>query len=58
MVKRKGAYKGQKKGVFGESTLATKLKFVAPTSGHKDVYFTTGSTKDGAAFQGTVQKLA
>ena len=38
--------------------LATKSKFVAPTSGHEDVYFTTGSAKDATAFQGTVQKLA
>ena len=33
-------------------------KFMAPTSGHEDVYFTTGSTKEAAAFQDTVQKLA
>ena len=38
--------------------MATKSKFVAPTLGHEDVYFTTGSTKDAAAFQVTVQKLA
>ena len=38
--------------------MAGKPKFMAPTSGHKDVYFTTGSTKDAAAFQDTVQKLA
>ena len=37
---------------------ATTSKFVAPTSGHKDMYFTMGSMKDAAAFQGTVQKLA
>ena len=35
-----------------------KPKFMAPTSGHEDVYFTTGSTKDVLAFQDTVQKLA
>ena len=56
MVKRRGACKGRKKGTSGESTSATNSKFVAPTSGHKDVYFTTGSTKDAAAFQGTAQK--
>ena len=50
--------RNQKKGASGESTSATKSKFMAHTSGHKDVYFTTGSTKDAVAFQGTVQKLA
>ena len=50
--------RNQKKGASGGSTLDAKPKFVAPTSGHEDVYFTTGSTKDPAAFQGTVQKLA
>ena len=61
MVKsgRVGRYtRNRKKGASGESTLTTKSKFVAPTSGHEDVYFTTGSTKYAAAFQGTVQKLA
>ena len=38
--------------------MATKLKFVAPTLGHADTYFTTGSTKDVTAFQGMVKKLA
>ena len=47
-----------KKGTSGGSTSVAKPKFVAPTSGHKDVYLTTGSTKDAAAFQDTVQKLA
>ena len=42
----------------GGSTSASKPKFVAPTSGHEDVYFTTGSTKDAAAFQDTVQEFA
>ena len=58
MVKRRGErYKGQRKDSTGRSMSAAKPKFVAPTSGHEDVYFTTGSTKDAAAFQGTVQKL-
>ena len=57
-MKRRGAYKGQKKGAPGGSTLATKLKFVAPTSRRKDVYFTMESTKNAAELQGTVQKLA
>ena len=46
-----------KKGSSRESTSATKSKFVAPTSGNEDLYFTTGSIKDATAFQGTVQKL-
>ena len=50
--------RNRKKGTSGGSTPVTKPKFVAPTSGHEDVYFTTGSTKDAAAFQDTVQKLA
>ena len=61
MVKsgRAGRYnRNRKKGASRESTLATKSKFVAPTSGHEDVYFTTGSTKDATAFQGMVKKLA
>ena len=32
--------------------------FVAHTFGHKKVYFTTGSTKDIATFQETIQQLA
>ena len=48
----------RKKGTSGGSTSVAKSKFVAPTSGHADVYFTTGSTKDATAFQDTVQKLA
>jgi hypothetical protein len=55
---RGGRHRNRKKGASGESTSATKSKFVAPTSGHEDVCFTTGSTKDAAAFQDTVQKLA
>ena len=61
MVKggRAGRYnRNRKKEASGGSWLATKPKSVTPTSGHEDVYFTTGSTKDVAAFQGTVQKLA
>ena len=50
--------RNRKKGTSGGSTPVAKPKFVAPTSGHEDVYFTTGSTKDAAAFQDTVQKLA
>ena len=50
--------RNRKKGSSGGSTSDAKPKFVAPTSGHEDVYFTTGSTKDAAAFQDTVQKLA
>ena len=50
--------RNRKKGVSRESTSDTKTKFVAPTSGHEDVYFITGSTKDATAFQGTVQKVA
>ena len=60
MVKsgRGGRYnRNRKKGASGESTSATKSKFVAPTSGHEYVYFTMGRTKDAAAFQRTVQKL-
>ena len=59
MVKRRGErYKGQRKDSTSRSTSAAKLKFVAPTSGHENVYFTTGSTKDAMAFWDTVQKLA
>ena len=50
--------RNRKKGTSGASTSDAKPKFVAPTSGHEDVYFTTGSTKDAAAFQDTVQKLS
>ena len=53
----RGRYRNRKKGASDGSTSDKKIKFVAPTSGHEDVYFTTGSTKDAAAFQGTVQKL-
>ena len=56
--RRRGRYRNRKKGASDGSTPDKKTKFVAPTSGHEDVYFTTGSTKDAAAFQGTVQKLA
>ena len=56
---RRGGYNtNRKRGASVGSELATKSKFVAPTTGHEDVYFTTGSTKDVAGFQGTVQKLA
>ena len=48
----KGVCKGQRRGASGRYTLATKPKFVTPTSGHKHVYFTTRSTKDAVAFQG------
>ena len=48
----------RKKGASGGSTSDAKPKFVAPTSGYEDVYFTTRSTKDVVAFQDTVQKLA
>ena len=53
MVKsgRAGRYnRNRKKGASGESTSDTKPKCMAPTSGHEDMYFTTGSTKDAAAF--------
>ena len=50
--------RNQKKESSGGFTSDARQKFVAPTSGHEDVYFTTGSTKDAAAFQVTVQKLA
>ena len=50
--------RNRKKGAYGGSTLDAKPKFVAPTSGHDNLYFTTGSTKDAAAFQDMVQKLA
>ena len=50
--------RNRKEGASGGSTSDTKPKFVAQTSGHEDVYFTTGPTKDAAAFQDTVQKLA
>ena len=49
--------RSQKKGASWGSTSDSKLKFMAPTSGHEDVYFTTGTTKDATAFQDTVQKL-
>ena len=35
-----------------------KDKFVAPTAGLGNVYFTTGSTQDAAEYQDTVRKLA
>ena len=58
MVKHGGQrYRGRRES-SGGSMLATKPKFVAPIVGHEDVYFTTGSTKDAAAFQDTVLKLA
>ena len=47
----------KRRGSDGSGSV-TKPKFLAPTLGHEDVYFTTGSTKDVAAFQDTVQKLA
>ena len=50
--------RNRKTGTSGASTSGAKPKFVAPTSGHEDVCFTTGSTRDAAAFQDTVQKLA
>ena len=50
--------RNRKKGTSGGSTPVAKPKFVAPTSGHEDVHFTTGSTKDAVAFQDTVRKLA
>ena len=50
--------RNRKKGTSGGSTSDAKPKFVALTSGHEDVHFTTGSTKDAAAFQDTIQKLA
>ena len=49
--------RNRKKGASGGSASDAKPKFVAPTSGYEDVYFTTGSTKADMAFQGTVQKL-
>ena len=58
MAKAGRSNRYRKRGTSGGSTPDTKPKFVAPTSGHGDVYFATGSTKDAAAFQGTVQKLA
>ena len=53
-----GYNKNRKRGASGGYRSVTQPKCVAPTSGHEDVYFTTGSTKDATAFQGTVQKLA
>ena len=59
IAKQRGErHKGRRKVSTGGTTPASKLKFVAPNSGHKDVYFTTGSTKEPVAFQDTVQKLA
>ena len=58
MVKGGRFSRYRKRGTSGGSAPDAKPKFVAPTSGHEDVYFTTGSTKDAAAFQDTVQKLA
>ena len=46
--------RNRKKRTSGGSTSDGKPKSVAPTLGHEDVYFTTGSTKDAAAFQDTV----
>ena len=58
MAKHEGRrYKGWRKN-SGRSTPVAKPKFVAPMSGREDVYFTTGSIKDAAAFQDTVHKLA
>ena len=58
MAKAGRSNRYRKRGTSGGSTPVAKPKFVAPTSGHEDVYFTTGSTKDAAAFQDTVLKLA
>ena len=54
---RNGKYRKVRKA-GGDKPTTTKPKFEAPTSGHENVYFTTGSTKDAAAFQDTVRKLA
>ena len=58
MIKRRERNRGRRKGSSDGSTLVTKSKFVAPTSGHEDAYFTAGTTKDVTAFQDTVQKIA
>ena len=58
MIRRKEHNRSWRKGSSNGSTSATKSTFVASTSGHRDEYFTTGSTKDATAFQDTLQKLA
>ena len=58
MVKRGGERYTCRRKNSDRPTSSAKLNLVAPTSGHKDVYFNPGSTKDTTAFQNTVQKLA
>ena len=50
--------KGKKSGSGETPTPTAKKKFTAPTPGYEDVYFTSGSTKDAAQFQDTVNKLS
>ena len=54
MAKFRGEYYNGWRKNSDRSTPVATLKFVAPQSGHEDVYFTTGSTKYPVAFQDTI----
>ena len=45
-------------GRAGSLDGAATTKFISPTSGLEDVFFTWGTTKDAAKFEDTVSKLS